>query len=72
MGITMISDPRIRRLADLLIKKHGHAAAAIFAAMRAARSFAEDDLEAAEVWLQIGGAVNELLAKDHSGDIILH
>ena len=72
MGITMISDLRIRRLADLLIKKHGHATAAIFAAMRAARSFAEDDLEAAEVWLQIGGAVNELLAKDHPADVILH
>ncbi len=62
----MISDPYIRRLAGLLIKKHGDAA------LRAARAFAEDDLEAAEVWLQIGRAVNELVGKDPSGHMILH
>ena len=72
MGATMISDPYIRRLADLLIKKHGDAAPAIYAAMRAARAFAEDDLEAAEVWLQIGRAVNELVEQDPSGPKILH
>ena len=32
----------------------------------------EDDLEAAEVWLQIGRAVNELVEKDPSGHMILH
>ncbi len=68
----MISDSYIRRLADLLIKKHGDSAPAIYAAMRAARAFAEDDLEAAEVWLQIGRAVNELVEKDPSGHMILH
>ena len=72
MGATMISDPYIRRLADLLIKKHGDTAPAIYAAMRAARAFAEDDLEAAEVWLQIGRAVNELVEQDPSGHMILH
>ena len=72
MGATMISDPYIRRLANLLIKKHGDAVPAIYAAMRAARAFAEDDLEAAEVWLQIGRAVNELVEKDPSGHMILH
>ncbi len=72
MGATMSSDPYIRRLADLLIKKHGDAAPAIYAALRAARAFAEDDLEAAEVWLQIGRAVNELVGKDTSGHMILH
>ncbi len=72
MGATMISDPYIRRLADLLIKKHGDATPAIYAAMRAARAFAEDDLEAAEVWLRVGRAVNELVEKDPSGHMILH
>ncbi len=72
MGAAMISDPYIRRLADLLIKKHGDAAPAIYAAMRAARAFAEDDLETAEVWLQIGRAVNELVENDPSGRMILH
>ncbi len=72
MGATMISDPYIRRLADLLIKKHGDSAPAIYAAMRAARAFAEDDLEAAEVWLRVGRAVNELVEKDPSGHMILH
>ncbi len=68
----MISDPTIRRLAGLLIKKHGDDAPAIYAAMHAARAFAEDDLEAAEVWLQIGRAVNELVENDPSGHMILH
>ncbi len=72
MGATMISDPYIRRLADLLIKKHGDAAPAIYAAMRAAQAFAEDDLEAAEVWLRVGRAVNELVGKDPSAPMTLH
>ncbi|MFQ5618076.1 MAG: hypothetical protein ACE5FR_03805 [Rhodospirillales bacterium] len=72
MGAAMIYDPYIRQLADLLIKKHGDAASAVYAAMRAARAFAEDDLEAAEVWLQIGRAVNERLEKDPSGHPVLH
>ncbi len=72
MGATMISDPYIWRLAHLLIKKHGDAAPAIYAAMRAARAFAEDDLEAAEVWLQVGRAVDELVDQDPSGHMILH
>ncbi len=72
MGATMISDPYIRRLAGLLIKKHGYAAPAFYAAMRAAQALAEDDLEAAEVWLQIGRAVNELVEQDPSGHMTLH
>ncbi len=68
----MISDPNIRRLADLLIKKHGDAAPAIYAAMRAARAFAEDDVETADVWLRIGRAVNERVENDPSGHMILH
>ena len=68
----MISDPYIRRLAGLLIKKHGDTVPAIYAAMRAARAFAEDDLEAAEVWQQIGRTVNELVEIDPSGHMILH
>ena len=59
-------------MADLLIQKHGDADPAIYAARGAARAFAEDDLEAAEVWLQIGRAVNELVEKDPSGHMILH
>ena len=39
---------------------------------RAARAFAEDDLEAAEVRLQIGRAVNGLVEQDPSGPMILH
>ena len=72
MGATMISDPYIRRLANLLIKKYGDTPPAIYAAMRAAQAFAEDDLEAAEVWLQIGRAVNELVEQDPSGHMTLH
>ena len=71
MGATMISDPYIRRLAELLIKKHGDAAPAIYAAMRAAGAFAEDELGAAEVWLQIGRAVNELVEIDPSRHMML-
>ena len=67
----MISDPYIRRSAGLLIQKHGDAAPAIHAAMRAARAFAEDDLEAAEMWLQIGRAVNELVEIDPSRHMML-
>ncbi len=72
MGVTMISNPHVWRCAGLLIKRHRDDTAAIYAAMRAARSFAEGDLEGAEVWLQIGRAVNELLATHRPGDMNLH
>ncbi len=68
----MISDPTIRRFARLLIEKHGDSAPAIHAAMCAARAFAEDDVETADVWLRIGRAVNELVENDPSGHMILH
>ncbi len=59
----MVDDLDIYRSANELIKQHGDEAL-VHAAMRAGELAADGDMDGRAVWLRIGKAVEELLAKE--------
>ena len=67
----MTSDLDIYRSANELIEQHGEDAP-IHAAMRADELMEIGDMDGRAVWLRIGRAIKELLAKERPGDEQVH